>query len=268
MERIRLWHVTFMVFSFSFLVSPLCAQNLAIRITSPTPGGEISRSRVLVLGEVSGPLEAELGVTVNEVGAEVGSGQFGAVIPLQLGPNTITATVVDSMGNSATDAISVNVPALEEEPLILLANPSRGFNPLTVGFGALSLLSQAIVLYELDYEGDGVVDFSSPTFDNVSHTYPTVGLFFPTLTVTDDNGDRTSATAIVNVFTQATLVASLVGKWNAMKNALRGENIEAALTFITGNARERYRQIFQNLTVPLSEIDQVLTNITFVQFRE
>lgn len=236
---------------------------LGITITSPAPGTVINRSPVLVRGEVKAPEGTELGVTVNGVAGEVNGGEFAAFVPLQLGTNTITAKVVDAAGNSATDSTIVDVPSLQEDPLRLLASPSRGLSPLTVELRPSSLLGRRIVLFELDFEGDGIVDLSSATFDRVTHVYAQERLFFPTLTVTDDLGNKTSAATIVNVFA----LPDLAAKWNAMKGALRNGDIDRALQFIAEQSRERYRGIFTTVGPKLSQIDSILTGIQLIAVR-
>lgn len=234
-----------------------------ITITSPAAGSVINFGTARIRGDVNVAAGTEVGVTVNGVVAEVSGGQFAAVIPLELGANTVTATLVDAAGNSTSDSITVQVPARQEEPLRLRAIPSSGLSPLTVRLDVSSLLRQRIVRFELDFEGDGVVDLVTPTFDGVTFTYATERLFFPTVTVTDVSGARTSATAIVNVFA----LPDLVAKWNAMKDALRRGDVTGALRFIAGESRERYQGIFTALTSDLPSIDSILTDIRLVAVR-
>jgi len=51
-----------------------------------------------------------------------------------------------------------------------------------------------IVLYEFDFDGDGVYDYSSATSGSVLHTYMTPGTFTVTLRVTDNDGLTDTAT--------------------------------------------------------------------------
>lgn len=237
--------------------------GLAIRITSPAAGSVINRFTVLVRGEVSGPIGAEVGVTINGLVAEVGQGQFAAFVPLEPGSTTITATLVDPAGHAASDAITVQVASQQEDALRLLASPSGGLNPLAVRLEASSLSTGPIVRFDLDFEGDGVVDFTSPTPGTVSHSYGSEGLFFPTLTVTDDLGNRTTASTIVNVFP----LPDLVAKWAAMKDALRNGDIGGALQSIAEQSRARYQGIFSALASQLHQVDAILTDIQLIAVR-
>lgn len=237
--------------------------GLAIRITSPAAGSVINRFTTLVRGEVIGPAGAELGVTANGVVAEVSQGQFGAFVPLELGSTAITATLVDSTGHSATDAVTVQVPDQQEDPLRLLATPPSGVGPLAVQLEASGASTGTAVRFDLDFEGNGLVDLATSTFDTVSHTYQDDGLFFPTLTATDDQGNRVTASTIVNVFPFPDLVA----KWAAMKDALRSGDVGGALQFIATQSRERYQGIFSALASEVQQVDAILTDIKLVAVR-
>ena len=135
-----------------------------------------------------------------------------------------------------------------------------GTAPLTVELRPSILLDRPVVLYEYDFDGDGLVDLTSETSDAASYTYSDEGLFFPTVTVTDDLGDKTSALAIINVF----VLPDLVAKWTAMKDALRGGDIDQAFGFIAEESRERYREIFIVISSHLSQIDSYLTDINLL----
>ena len=52
-----------------------------------------------------------------------------------------------------------------------------------------------------------------------------------------------------------------------MKNALRTGDIPGALKYIAISRRSDYEKAFSNFTIPLSQIDKVLTNITFIEMK-
>jgi len=245
------------------VVGTISVVQLGVAITSPLPGSVIDTSTVLVEGFIDALPGTEVGVTVNGVVAEVNNRLFAVLVGLELGNNVIAAIAVDSSGNSATDTLSIDVLDPQEEPLRLLASPSTGLVPLTIELRPFSLLDRPIVLFEYDFEGDGIVDLSSAAFDGVSHTYTQEGLFFPTLTATDDLGSKTGATTIVNVFA----LPDLVAKWDDMKDALRIGDIDRALSFIAEESRERYEGIFTALISELSLIESILTDIQLLAVR-
>jgi PKD repeat protein len=76
------------------------------------------------------------------------------------------------------------------------ATPPDGPAPLTVQFDATQSIAPqggSITLYEWDFEGDGVVDFSGASADTISHQYLQQGLLNPTLTVHGTSGGTHSA---------------------------------------------------------------------------
>jgi hypothetical protein len=69
------------------------------------------------------------------------------------------------------------------------------------------------------------------------------------------------------VFDSGQLDTLLQTKWAAMKNALRLGNVSGAVSHIVMRRRATYEAMFNALTVPLANIDQVLTSITFLDQR-
>ena len=234
--------------------------KLAVTITSPLPGSVIDTPTVLVQGTIDALPGTEVGVTVNGAVGEVSHNHFAAMVGVGPEDKLLTATAVDAAGHSTTDSIEVDVLDPIEEPLRLFASPAMGTAPLTVELRPSILLDRPVVLYEYDFDGDGLVDLTSETSDAASYTYSDEGLFFPTVTVTDDLGTKTSALAIINVF----VLPDLVAKWTAMKDALRVGDIGQALGFIAGESRERYREIFIVISSHLSQIDSYLTDINLL----
>jgi hypothetical protein len=57
----------------------------------------------------------------------------------------------------------------------------------------------------------------------------------------------------------------LQNKWTAMKDALRSGNVSGAASHIVMRRRATYQAMFNALTVPLANIDQVLTSITLLE---
>jgi len=63
---------------------------------------------------------------------------------------------------------------------------------------------------------------------------------------------------------QAAVDALLRAKWTGVKDFLRSGDIDGALESVVLSARDSYRDLLTALTVPLSTIDVVLTDISFV----
>lgn len=239
---------------------------LGVTITSPAPGSTVSRSPVLVRGEVRIPPGADFGVTVNGTSGFLTANGFAAIVALDAGPQTITASLNDPTGTIAQDTISVQVtPGPASRGLFVTASPGTGMAPLAAALRASFL--GAAANYQWDVDGDGTIDFSGEALDEIIFQYAAPGLYFPKVIVTDVQGTQTVENAAVLVLPPADLVALLQAKWQGLKDALRAGNVPRALGFIAIGRRAQYDEIFRNLTVPLSVIDQVLTDIRFVQAR-
>lgn len=88
-------------------------------------------------------------------------------------------------------------------PVTLRALPASGAAPLRVTFDLTSTVSIATVV--LDLEGTGVPTYEDPCLDGKVFIYSTPGLYFPTVTATDANGQPYTATVPVQVHDPALL---------------------------------------------------------------
>ncbi|MBU1053426.1 MAG: PKD domain-containing protein [Proteobacteria bacterium] len=107
--------------------------------------------------------------------------------------------VKSSTGESATATVTITV---QNNPPTATANvqPSNGEVPLTVQLIGSGYDSDgSIVLYEWDYEGDGIYDWSSTTTGNTSYTYTNIGTFSAVFRVTDNSGLTATAHAMTTV---------------------------------------------------------------------
>ncbi len=107
-------------------------------------------------------------------------------------PGTYNALlrITDRNGKEANGFVTIEVG--NKPPVVAAeASPSNGQIPLLVNFNALATDSDGIALYEWDFEGDGVFDYSSPTSGNTSFNYETAGTFQAVVRVTDTLGAST-----------------------------------------------------------------------------
>ena len=240
--------------------------STAIHILSPAAGATLNDYTVLVRGTLLTPQGTEVGVSVNGVRGVSDAGQFAAIVPLSNTVAVLTATAVDASGNViAHDAVPVTVQAPTSEPLLSLhASPIVGSAPLTTLF---TLASRIDVTIALDADGDGIPDVTGSAVRSEPYTYRQPGLYFPTVTALDTSSNTHRETLVVRVFDPTELDRLLQSKWLAFKDALRRGDTTAASRYVIKQKRGTYLGMFDALTVPLSQIDQVLTNITFVEQR-
>lgn len=120
---------------------------------------------------------------------------------------------------------------------------------------------------QLDANGDGTIDFTGSTVAGQTFTFAAPGLYLPKATVTEVGGAIRTATTVLQVLDVNQMDALLQSKWQAMKDALRQSDISLSLTYVVARRRATYQGMFNALTVPLADIDQVLTSITLVGLR-
>lgn len=107
-------------------------------------------------------------------------------------------------GESTTVSSSwVELPPPNQPPTAVAgANPTTGSSPLAVSFSALGSDDPdgSIVLYEWDFQGDGVYDWTNSSSGDVQFTYDTEGSYTPTLRVTDNDGGSAASNIPITVY--------------------------------------------------------------------
>jgi flagellar hook assembly protein FlgD len=113
----------------------------------------------------------------------------------QKGSFKATLEVLNDKGQTATAALVITVTGRPPVPTASV-NPSNGAVPLQVVLsGTATDPDGMITLYEWDFEGDGVFDFTSTTTGNTTHTYGQPGTFNAVFRVTDNDGLTATAAA-------------------------------------------------------------------------
>ncbi len=108
-----------------------------------------------------------------------------------VGEHAARCRVTDSAGMTGTSAVIDTTvrPRPEGSPTVTIdADRTSGNAPLSVSFSGTIGDGGPIALYEWDFDGDGVFDYSSATTATVAHTYQAGGLFAATLRVTNAAG--------------------------------------------------------------------------------
>ncbi len=95
-----------------------------------------------------------------------------------------------SLKNGFETQASTQVSVVSPAPTVTLqANPVKGYAPLNVLFGAQAQdIDGTIVMYEWDFDGDGVFDWFGLAASSVSHTYKSRAVFEALVRVTDSDG--------------------------------------------------------------------------------
>jgi len=241
--------------------------NAGIAIHSPVAAAVINDHEVLVTGQFDTSLGSPVGININGFVALQDGDEFAAVVPVDSQTTSLIATVTNTTGTAlASHTISVTVQPPASQPISAFRpTPPIALvsQPVSFILDSLNPVSQV----QLDANGDGTIDFTGSTLAGQPFTFSAPGLYFPEVTVTEMGGAVRTATTVLQVLDDNDMDAFLQSKWQAMKDALRQGNITLALTHIVARRRSIYQGMFNASTVPLSNIDQVLTNITLVQLR-
>ncbi|MBI5674213.1 MAG: PD40 domain-containing protein [Nitrospirae bacterium] len=241
---------------------------ITLTIASPLNSATINRPDVMVKGTITNANGNETGVTVNGMVATVYNGQFFVNhVPLQEGQNTITVTATDTAGYTASTSIIVN--AVTTMPHVTLnSNIESGIAPITTYFTVSTSIPNSAATYEMDYNGDGTIDYTGTTFDNISATYSIEGIYYPTVTVTDSHSYTYTDTIAIVVLNAAELDALLRSKWNAMTNRLSAQDITTALTYISPSTRAIYQQMYSVIIDQLPDMVSTQTGFDLVSIKD
>lgn len=235
-----------------------------VSITSPEANAAINRPDTLVRGTVTTDA-GEVSVKVNGIGAEIYGNRFTAnKVPLTEGLNRI---IVNALGsNGAIGRAEVTVNAVTSGPGVsLTANITSGISPLTTYFSESTEMPDSAETYSMDFEGDGITDYTGTDFEDISHAYSTEGIYYPTLTVTDNQGNTYSDTIAITVMNKAQIDALLKSKWEGMKAALGQGDINGALNYFLKRSRDEYNEIFELLAPHLSSLVSEMKEINMTE---
>ena len=183
-------------------------------------------------------------------------------MPLQLGANTLTATAVESTGARGTASIAVTASGPTVTPLVLAALPNSGLASLTVRWQVTNQTGHPLAHCELATNGTGSFGTPVASLDGIQTTHTIPGLIAPVLRATDNQGVVYTATTVVNVLPQNQIDGLIRAKWNGMKDALRGNAIEAAVTYFLPSQQARYQTLF---TLLGSRLGQVATEMAEIE---
>jgi hypothetical protein len=238
------------------------AVGTSVTITDPIAGATVSVGSLLVQGTVEASA-AEVSVSVNGVPASVQGSTFAAMVLVGPGTTTLTATATTSTGHPVSHSIAVKSPSNTTEAIELVATPSSGVAPLTVSFMLRGAPSASTV--ELDFDGDGGVDFSGPSLTGQHFTYTQTGVYFPVATLTDGQGGQTNVTGTVLVHSPSVATTWFQTLWNSFKARLVAGDVTGALTYLSPAIQPDFDELFRSLGPDLPAIASSLENLSVVE---
>jgi hypothetical protein len=243
--------------------TPAVTDPISVTITYPVEGTNLYKPFTLVKGTVITDA-AEIWIKVNGILAEVHEGEFTANgVNLMDGDNTIIVNALDS--NGAVGRAEKKVSAETTGAYITLsANITSGISPLITYFAVSTEIPNPISSYQMDFEGDGVIDYTGVAFDDISHAYTTEGLYYPTITILDDQGNIYADTIAITVINKTEIDALLKTKWEGMKEALANGTVAQAVQYIATGQIKMYEYNFTLMAQHLPEIVQEMGAIELV----
>ncbi len=242
----------------------MTVSHLRVEIISPANGATVNKSTVLVQGRIYNS-EGEIGVVVNGVLAEVQGNDFAAIVPLQVGENIVTAVATTAEGLQVQTSVAIHT-ASQQEMIRFTVYPSSGIikppaNTLEVTFEVEASLSNPVVSYSWDFDGDGTPEITG-TEPTLIAQYQSPGLYYPRVTIMDDQGNSYTETTILNVLSKEEMDALLRSKWEGMKGALFNRDVATALDYFVDFSKEIYRQAFNLL---IDELPQIISNMQDIE---
>jgi len=236
-----------------------------ITVSDPEPGATVPAGLRLVRGTVAASGQ-EVAVTINGVASAVHGDVFAALVPLAPGADRLQIVAATGAGVVAAQDVPVTVVEGPDAPFLLVTSPQSGVAPLTVSFSLLGVPDSATV--QIDFDGNGTVDFAGQRPADQTFTYSQPGLYVPVVSVVDAQGQRVTMSDVVHVFDRPGLDSLLQAKWGNLRDALRRGDIAQALALISERSRTRYQQALAALTPDLPAIDAILTDVRFMRARE
>ena len=126
----------------------------------------------------------------------------------------------------------------------LSTNMDSGTVPFTVYFIISKNLSNPVVNYQIDFDGDGIVDYSTDSFNDIHYTYKKEGVYYPKITVIDSAGNSFSNSTIVTILSKEQLENHLKDIWEQMKSALIAGRMETALNYFMPGVKGDYQIMY------------------------
>lgn len=235
---------------------------IELTITSPTMGETITRPDVLVEGTFHHVKGLETGIVVNGIPAMIYGNRFAANhVPLMSGEETIRVVATDIRGFNNTADRNLNV-AVSGHYITLKANPESGLSPLETSLtidGTFSIPDSTITNSD-----PSAVEHIESNADNHKIIVTGLGFYYFTATANNPEGGVCSDRVAVLVHDREEFDALLKAKWEGMKAGLKFGNIENSITYFTGYSKDRYRRIFNSLSVNLPQIITDMQDVELV----
>jgi hypothetical protein len=179
----------------------------------------------------------------------------------------------DLQGVQREATATVNVTPAPETLILTYTTPNEGFpglkdnglETLDVTLTTLTAINNPISKYSWDFNGDGASDLECGNLPNVTASFQNPGLYLPSVTITDSQGNTYTDMTIVNVLDEEDMDSIFKLIWKRTKAALANKDIESALNNFIDVVREKYRFNLELLHEYLSDLASDMKDIIKVE---
>jgi hypothetical protein len=234
------------------------APALSVQIQQPTSGATIAANVTNVQGTYNGPRNVR--IDVNGTPALLAGDQFYVdALPLEAGTQALVATIQTLEDVSETTSIDVT-SAGTAIPIVNL-NTARGVGDQDVSFSVIAPPNIEIAVINMDFNNDGVIDYSGPPDALPEYGYTSPGLHIATGTMTTPGGQAYNFSRRVSIASVAAVDAGIRANWQEMAERLTAGDVTGGVAFLTAAARARFEPVF---TAQVNQLPSIVTELSNV----
>ena len=235
-------------FLYSVQILTAASDSIAIKILEPLDTTALTTPDILVRGTLTAPSGTT--VTINGQPACVDQEEFylnGLV--LDTTPISIIARAITPLGEAKDANVQPSVVGALRG-FIVTGDDCGGVAPYksTFAISLVGLEASDILRLDVDMDGDGRIDASSPIVTNpIIFTYTAPKRYLAKFVLYTKSG--ASYTSYRRILVQDALTAGqpFVAIISNLRNALTRGDVPTALTYFTGASRSRYSALFQQI---------------------
>jgi len=249
---------------------PKTAGAPTLEITSPKDGATINggESSTIIKGKILGNstsgvitqlyVDGEL-IAINLV--QIQGNDFAGVVNLKEGKKNVISIIVTDFNDVKTETkLTLHQGVMEKLRGYIRFGVSPSMAVLSESTGAVDVSleidphigKRLISSYSLDFDGDGVFDKEGVPSERYSFetkaTYNRPGLYYPTVTVTDENGDVFVRTIVVNILSVNQVNAIFQKSIDSLQDSLISGNIDKAVSLFDIYSQDKYRKMFESFS--------------------
>jgi hypothetical protein len=255
--------------SISAPVSITVGAAPAILLAPGLDGTTIADDNVLVTGSVQGALNSAVFVNGSRAAVDVNGNFFSNNVPLAMGPNAITITLMRVDGTRTSQGLTVTSSG--PAPFDVSVAQQEGLAPMNTGITVTNRAHVPFQRIEFDLNNDGVADNVMTSLPNdtatLSLTLPSAGIATIKVTAFDSMGNVIYTTQrkiyVVDPKDRAQLITRIYGD---LTSRLSAGDITGALNAFSQPLQAKFQAFFNRLGPKLGEVVSHLGTVDSVTF--